>query len=203
VVLLLLIRVHLVRRVLRQMVELLGVVVHGSPSLLKVHELLTLLSHHACGDIVGAEGVAELSPRHMVIRGESGGVVGPPRASITPQLLCGKEGLLHLGAAQEPELGLHDPKPVVGLKRLSCLDDRCRWSELELEHSLPHCHHGWSWPRAAAAIQSARRGTQESRRSLELDLAVEADSRSLGSSRLHFSRYECSPFCHPNRSPLA
>jgi hypothetical protein len=65
----------------------------------------------------------ELSPRHLVIRGATGGVVGPPRAGITPQLLCSEEGLLHLGAVQEPELGLHHPKPVVGLKRLSCLGE--------------------------------------------------------------------------------
>jgi hypothetical protein len=97
----------LVRRILRQMVELLGVVVHGSPSLLKVYELLVLLPHHACGDIVGVEGITEFSPQHLVIHGASGGVVGPPRASVTPQLLCTEEGLLHFGAAQEPELGLH------------------------------------------------------------------------------------------------
>jgi hypothetical protein len=38
----------------------------------------------------------------------------------------GEEGLLHLGAAQEPEHGLHHPKTVVGLKRLSCLGEE-RW----------------------------------------------------------------------------
>jgi hypothetical protein len=114
------------------MVELLGVVMHGSPSLLKVHELLTLLSHHACGDIVGMEGITELSPRHMVIHGARGGVVGPPRASVTLQLLYGEEGLLHFGAAQEPELGLYDPKPVVGLKRLSCLGEERRMRSREV-----------------------------------------------------------------------
>jgi hypothetical protein len=105
------------------MVELLGVVIHGPSSLLEVHEFLALLHHHACGDVVGAKSIAELSPRHMVICGASGGVVGPPHASVTPQLLHSKEGLLHLGAAQEPELGLHHLKSVVGLKRLSCLGE--------------------------------------------------------------------------------
>jgi hypothetical protein len=105
------------------MVELLGVVVHGPSSLLEVHELLSLLPHHACGDVVGAESIAELSPRHLVIHGVSGGVVDPPRASVTPQLLRGEEGLLHLGAAQEPELRLHHLKPVAGIKRLSCLGE--------------------------------------------------------------------------------
>jgi hypothetical protein len=108
------------------MVELLGLVVHGFASLLEVHELLVLLPHHACGDVVGVEGIVELSPRHLVVRGASDGVIGPPRADVTPQLLHGEEGLLHLGAAQEPELELHHLKPVVGLKRLSCLGED-RW----------------------------------------------------------------------------
>jgi hypothetical protein len=56
----------------------------------------------------------------LVIHGASGGVVGPPCADVTPQLLRSEEGLLHLGAAQEPELGLYHLKPVVGLQRLSC-----------------------------------------------------------------------------------
>jgi hypothetical protein len=105
------------------MVELLGIVVHRSSSLLEIYELLALLPHHAGGNVVGTEGTAELDPRHLVIRGASGGVVGPPRAGVTPQLLRGEEGLLHLGAAQEPELRLHHPKPVVDLKRLSCLGE--------------------------------------------------------------------------------
>jgi hypothetical protein len=126
------------------MVELLGVVIHGSPSLLKVHELLALLPHHTGGDIVGAEGIAEFSPRHLVIRGASGGVVCPPRASITPQLLCGEEGLLHIGAAQEPKLGLHDLKPVVGLKRLSCLGEERRMRSREV--AVGGGSWGWSIP---------------------------------------------------------
>jgi hypothetical protein len=99
---------------------------HGPSSLFEVHEPLSLLPHHACGDVVGAESIVELNPRHSVIRGASGGVVGPPRASITPQLLRGKEGLLHFDAVQKPKHGLHDPKPVVGLKRLSCLGEERR-----------------------------------------------------------------------------
>jgi hypothetical protein len=114
------------------MVELLGVVVHGSSSLLEVHELLALLPHHACVDLVGTEGITELSPWHMVIRGASGSVVGPPHASVTPQLLSGEEGLLYLGAVQEPKLGLHHPKPVVGLKRLSCLGEERRMCSREV-----------------------------------------------------------------------
>jgi hypothetical protein len=108
------------------MVELLGVVVHEPSSLLEVHELLSLLPHHAYGDVVDAKSITELSPRHLVIRGVSSGVVGPPCASVTPQLLRGEEGLLHFGVAQEPKLRLHDPKSVVGLKRLSCLGEE-RW----------------------------------------------------------------------------
>jgi hypothetical protein len=132
VVLLLLIGVHLVQRVLRQVVLLLGVVMHGSSSLLEVHELLVLLPHHARGDVVCAEGITELSPRHLVIRGVSGGVVGPPRAGVALQLVRGEEGLLYLGAAQEPELGLHHPKPVVSLKRLSYLGEERRLRSREV-----------------------------------------------------------------------
>jgi hypothetical protein len=131
-VLLLIIYVHLVRRILRQMVELLRVVVHGHSSLLELHELLALLPHHACDDIVGAESITELSPLHLVVRRVSDGVVGPPCADVTTQLLCSEEGLLHFGAAQEPKLGLHHPKPVIGLKRLSCLGEERRVSGREV-----------------------------------------------------------------------
>jgi hypothetical protein len=104
-----------------------------------MHEFLALLPHHACGDVVGMESIVELSPRHLVIHRVSGGVVGPTRSGVTPQLLRGKEGLLHLGAAQEPKLGLYHPKPVVGLKRLSCLGEERR------VHSCEVVVGGWSW----------------------------------------------------------
>jgi hypothetical protein len=76
-----------------------------------------LLPHHACWDVVGAESTAELGPLHLVVRGASGSVVGPPCAGVTTQLLRGEEGLLHLYAVQEPKLGLNHPKPVISLKR--------------------------------------------------------------------------------------
>jgi hypothetical protein len=48
---------------------------------------------------VGVERTAELSPRQLVAREVSGGVVGPPRIGVTTQLLRGEEILLHLRAA--------------------------------------------------------------------------------------------------------
>jgi hypothetical protein len=96
---------------------------HRPSTLLEVHELLAFLPHNADENVVGAESTAELSPRHLVIRGVSGGVVGPPYAGITTQLLHGEESLLHLCAVQEPKLGLNHPKPVIGLERLSCLGE--------------------------------------------------------------------------------
>jgi hypothetical protein len=117
---------------MRQMVELLGVVMHGPSSLLEVHELLALLPHHACGDVVGTESIPELSPRYLIVHGASSGVVDPPRTGVTPQLLCDEEGLLHLGVAQEPELGLHHLKLVVDLKRLSCLSEERQVSGREV-----------------------------------------------------------------------
>jgi hypothetical protein len=123
------------------MVELLGIVMHGPSSLFEVYELLALLLHYACGDVVGTEGITELSPRHLVICGASGGVVGLPRAGVTPQLLHGEEGFLNLGAAQEPELGLQHPKPVVGLKRLSNLGEE-RWMH---SREVAVSGRSWSW----------------------------------------------------------
>jgi hypothetical protein len=79
---------------------------HRQSTLLYVHELLAFLSHHACWDVVGAESAAELGPQHLVVCGASSGVVGPPCAGVTTQLMCGEEGLLHLRAVQEPKLAL-------------------------------------------------------------------------------------------------
>jgi hypothetical protein len=115
--------------------------VHEPSSLLEVHELLALLPHHACGDVVGVEGITELSSRHLVIRGVSGSVVGPPHARVTTQLLSGEEGLLHFGATQEPKLGLHHPKPMVGLKRLSYLGEERRVRSREVAVR----GRSWSW----------------------------------------------------------
>jgi hypothetical protein len=47
---------------------------------------------------VGAEGTVELSPQHLVVRGVSDGVVDPPCAGVTTQLLRSEESLLHLRA---------------------------------------------------------------------------------------------------------
>jgi hypothetical protein len=81
---------------------------------------------------VGAKSAAELSPRHLLVCETSGGIVGPPHTGVTTQLLCGEEGLLHLRAVQEPKLGLDHPKPVIGLERLSCLDEERRVSGHEV-----------------------------------------------------------------------
>jgi hypothetical protein len=62
----------------------------------------------------------------------SGGVVGPPRVGVTMQMLRGEEGLLHLGTTQEPKLGLHHPKLVISLERLSWLGEVRRVSGCEV-----------------------------------------------------------------------
>jgi hypothetical protein len=72
---------------------------------------------------VGAKGTVELGPRHLVVHGASGGVVGPPCTGITTQLLRGEESLLHLCAAQEPKLRLNHSKPMTSLERLFCLGE--------------------------------------------------------------------------------
>jgi hypothetical protein len=60
------------------MVELLGVVMHGPFPLLEVHELLALLPHHACGDVVDAESITEFSTWYLIVCGASDDVVSPP-----------------------------------------------------------------------------------------------------------------------------
>jgi hypothetical protein len=67
-----------------------------------------------------------LSPRHLVVCGASGGVVGPSRAGVATQLLHSEKSLLHLCAVQEPKHGLNHLKPVICLERLSCLSEE-RW----------------------------------------------------------------------------
>jgi hypothetical protein len=47
---------------------------------------------------MGAEGTAELNPWHLVVHGVSGGVVSPPHASVSPQLLRDEESVLKLCA---------------------------------------------------------------------------------------------------------
>jgi hypothetical protein len=56
-------------------------------------------------------------------------------------VLSGEEGLLHLGAVQEAELGLHHPKPVVGLQRLSCLGEERR----VCSYKVVVGGQSWSW----------------------------------------------------------
>jgi hypothetical protein len=90
-VLLLLISVNLLRSILRQMVEELGILMHGPSALLEVHEFLMLPSHDTREDVMGVEGLTKLTPRHLIVHRSSGGVVGPPYTRISPQLLCGEE----------------------------------------------------------------------------------------------------------------
>jgi hypothetical protein len=99
---------------------------HGPSVLLEVHEFLTLPSHDARGDVMGAESLTKLTPRHLIVRGASGNVVGPPCARISPQLLCCEESLLSLCVVHESELGLNHVKPVIGLQRFSCLSEEQR-----------------------------------------------------------------------------
>jgi hypothetical protein len=81
---------------------------------------------------VGTKDIMELSPRHLVVRGVSGGVVSPPCVGVTTQLLRGEEGLLHLCAVQELKLRLNHPKLVISLKRLFCLGEERRMGGREV-----------------------------------------------------------------------
>jgi hypothetical protein len=81
---------------------------------------------------VGAESAVKLGTRDLVVRGASGGIVGPPRTGIATQLLRSEESLLQLCAVLEPKLGLNHPKPMISLGRLSYLSEERRVSGCEL-----------------------------------------------------------------------
>jgi hypothetical protein len=74
---LLLIGVGVVGVILREVVELLTVLVQTARILLQVQEFLKLVSHQARGDVVSTDSYAELSPRHLVVILKSGGEVSP------------------------------------------------------------------------------------------------------------------------------
>jgi hypothetical protein len=64
--------------ILREVVEVLVVLVHTTRTLLQVQELLKLVNQQACGDVVSTESCAALSPQHLVAVLNSGGEVSPP-----------------------------------------------------------------------------------------------------------------------------
>jgi hypothetical protein len=80
------------------------------------------------------EGLAKLIPLHLV-SGMSGGEVGPPYPGVALKLLGCKLGLLVLGAAEEPKLGLDGANPIIILKRFSCFGEGWRVGCQELRKS--------------------------------------------------------------------
>jgi hypothetical protein len=123
---LLLVGIGVVGAVLREVVELLDVLVHTTQTLLQVQELLKLVSHHAHGDVVPTKSRAELSPWHLVAILNGGGEVSPSSTHGSTKLLGREQSLLDLGVVQKPKLGLDDVKPVIHLQQISCLDKRWR-----------------------------------------------------------------------------
>jgi hypothetical protein len=81
---LLLVSVDVVGAVLREVVELLAILVHTTRTLLQVQELLKLASH---GDMVPTESCAEHGPRHLVAVLNSGDEVSPPSTRGSTKLL--------------------------------------------------------------------------------------------------------------------
>jgi hypothetical protein len=59
---LLLVGIGVVGAILREVVELLAVLIHTTRTLLQVQELLKLVSHQAHRDVVPTESCAELGP---------------------------------------------------------------------------------------------------------------------------------------------
>jgi hypothetical protein len=112
---LLLIGIGMVGAVMREVVELLAILIHTTQTLLQVEELLKLVSHQAHRVVVPTKSHAEFSPRHLVAILNSGGEVSPPSTHGSMKLLGREQGLLDLGVVQKPKLGLDDAKPVIRL----------------------------------------------------------------------------------------
>jgi hypothetical protein len=112
--------------VLREVVELLAVLIHTARTLLQMQELLKLASDQACGDVVPTKSHAEISPRHRVAVLNSGSEVSPPSTHRSTKLLGREQSLLVLGAVQKPKLRLNDTELVICLQRISCLGKRRR-----------------------------------------------------------------------------
>jgi hypothetical protein len=123
---LLLVGIDMVGAALREVVELLSILVHTARTLLQVQELLKLASHQAHRDVVPTKSCVEFSPWHLVAALNGGGEVSPPSTRGSMKLLGHEEGLLDLGAVQKPKLGLNDANSVIHLQRISCLNKRQR-----------------------------------------------------------------------------
>jgi hypothetical protein len=197
-ILLLIVSIILLQSILHQMVEELGVLMHGPSTLLEVHEFLVLPSHDARGDVMGVESLTKLIPRHLIVHGASDDVVGPPYTRISPQLMCDEEGLLSLSATQEPELGLNHMKLVVGFQRLSCLCEEQQVSG----HEVPI--HGWILsmvvPSPMASTSWSGVGHELPQQLILLILRLEDGGNSLGQGRrwgwvpIWLSRLVITPF---------
>jgi hypothetical protein len=84
---LLLIGVDVVGAVLREVVELLAVLIHTARTLLQVQELLKLVSHQARRDVASTKSCAELGQWHLVAVLNGGSEVSPPSTCGSTKVL--------------------------------------------------------------------------------------------------------------------
>ena len=78
------------------------------------------------------ERLAELHPRHPMIGGVHGQVVGPPRVRRTLKLMGNKKRLLVILALKESELLLDGAKPMVGVEWILSMREGRRLSPQEI-----------------------------------------------------------------------
>jgi hypothetical protein len=107
-----------------------------------VQELLKLVGHQACGDVVSTESCAELGPQHLVTVLNCGGEVSPPSTRRPMKLLGHEQSLLELSAVQKPKLGLDDAKPFIHLQWISNLGKHQRVCRQEVGVGSLH---PWLW----------------------------------------------------------
>src|SRR3954467_11624147 len=99
-------------------VELTTKLVHGSSALSEVTELLTFAVHETLGDVVLAEGRAELLPRCRWSNWAHIQKILPPRACCTFKVIGGIIDLVAICNMAGLELPLDAAEPVIGVKGL-------------------------------------------------------------------------------------
>jgi hypothetical protein len=135
---LLLVSIDMVGAVLREVIELLAILIHTARTLLQVEELLKLVSHQAHRDVVPMKSRAEFGPWHLVAVLNGDSKVSPPSTRGSMKLLGHEQGLLDLGVVQKLKLGLNNVKPVIRLQRINCLSKHRRVRRQEVSVGSLH-----------------------------------------------------------------
>jgi hypothetical protein len=96
----------MITRVLAQVIEGLGILQHSVGSLSQCQELIELVIHNPCWNMVSPEISFELLPCHHMVSGQHGAEMVPPCPSRSTKLLCGEASLCVVRAISREEWDL-------------------------------------------------------------------------------------------------